>query len=311
MKRLMIAIMLSLSTFVAFAQETPPATNFWNDPINHPMFSIYVAMALIIIVTLLVAFTGIYMVRIVNMLAEHSERERAEKKGVPSVPRPGWWSRFSRQMNASVPLEEESTIELDHSYDGIKELDNHLPPWWKWLFYATAVWAVIYMIVYHVSDSYPLMIQEYDEEMASAEQEIRKFKASMPQEAFDENSLTYSPDADILAKGKVVFNNMNCGSCHRTDGGGNAIGPNLTDEFWIHGGGITQVFQTIKNGAVEKGMPAWGKSLSPQDVRNVTFYVMSLQGTNPANPKAPQGEKFTAPVAVPTASDSTVVQAAL
>lgn len=133
----------------------------------------------------------------------------------------------------------------------------------------------------------------------------------MPQEAIDENSLTYSPDADILGKGKVVFNNMNCGSCHRADGGGNAIGPNLTDEFWIHGGGITQVFQTIKNGAVEKGMPAWGKSLSPQDVRNVTFYVMSLQGTNPANPKAPQGDKYTAPVAAPNASDSTTVQAAL
>jgi cytochrome c oxidase cbb3-type subunit 3 len=312
MKRVVIAFALSISTFVAFAQDTAaPAKTFWDDPISHPLFPLYVVTALIIVVTLLIMITGIYMIRILNMLAEQSEREHAEKRGLRYVPRPGWWSRFSRQMNASVPLEEESTIELDHNYDGIKELDNHLPPWWKWLFYATAVWAVIYMVVYHVSGSYPLMIQEYDDEMTVAEQEIRKFRASMPQEAIDESTLTYSDDAAILGKGKNVFNNMNCGSCHRPDGGGNAIGPNLTDEFWIHGGGITQVFKTIKDGAVDKGMPAWGKSLSPQDVRNVAFYVMSLQGTNPANPKAPQGEKYNAPVAAPAASDSTVVQAAL
>jgi len=312
MKRVVIAFLLSISTFVAFAQDaTTPAKSFSNDPFSDPMFPLYVVTALIIVVMLLIAVTGIYMIRILNMLADQSERERAAKKGVHYVPRPGWWSRFSTQMNASVPLEAESTIELDHSFDGIKELDNHLPPWWKGLFYATVVWAVVYMVVYHVSDSYPLMIQEYDEEITSAEQEIRKFKASMPQEAIDESTLSYSADAAILEKGQKVFNNMNCGSCHRPDGGGNAIGPNLTDEFWIHGGGITNVFKTIKNGAVEKGMPAWGKSLTPQDVRNVAFYIMSLQGTNPANPKAPQGEKFTAPVAVPNAGDSTAVQAAL
>ena len=86
--------------------------------------------------------------------------------------------------------------------------------------------------------------------------------------------------------------NNNCGSCHRNDGGGNTIGPNLTDDYWIHGGEVKNVFATIKNGAVEKGMPAWGKSMKPEDVRDVTFFVMSLRGTNPENAKGPQGELF-------------------
>lgn len=312
-KRATIAVLLSLSAFAAFAQdETMPAKTFWNDPVNDPMTPLYAVMLLIIIVTLLILVTGVYMIRVVNTLADQAERDRAAKLGVTYKPRPGWWSRFSKQMNDSVALEDESTIELDHNFDGIKELDNHLPPWWKWLFYATAVWAVIYLVVYHVAGSYPLMIQEYDNEMSDAEAQIRKLKASQPQEAIDESSLTFTADAALISKGKEVFNTMNCGSCHRPDGGGNAIGPNLTDEFWIHGGEVKQVFNTIKNGAVDKGMPAWGKSLSPSDVRNVTFFVMSLQGTNPPNPKAPQGEKYIAPAQPQVASDSTATaQAAL
>lgn len=310
-KRLSIAVLLSLSAFTAFSQDqATEAKTFWSDPVNNPMFPVYIVGFFIILVTALILVTGIYMIRVVNMMADQAERDRATRLGIEYKPRPGWWSRFSTQINDSVALEDESTIELDHNFDGIKELDNHLPPWWKWLFYATAVWAVIYMIVYHVSSSYPLMIQEYDNEISEAETQIRKLKASQPQEAIDEAALQYTTDAAIIGKGKEVFNTMNCGSCHRPDGGGNAIGPNLTDEFWIHGGDVRQVFNTIKNGAVDKGMPAWGKSLSPGDVRNVTFFVMSLQGTNPANPKAPQGEKYIPP-AQNVAADSTTVQAAL
>jgi cytochrome c oxidase cbb3-type subunit 3 len=83
---------------------------------------------------------------------------------------------------------------------------------------------------------------------------------------------------------------INCVPCHRNDGGGNTIGPNLTDNFWLHGGAVKNVFSTVNTGFVEKGMPAWGKTMSQGDVRDVTFFVLSLQGTNPANPKAPQGE---------------------
>lgn len=314
MKRVSVASALSLFTFVAFGQEpAAPAKTFLDDPLSDVMFPLYAVMALIVVVAALITFTGIYMIRILNMLTEQTARERAAKLGITYVPRPSWWSRFSRQMNDSVPLDQEETIELDHNFDGIKELDNHLPPWWKWLFYFTIAWSVVYLIVYHISDTYPLMIQEYDNEVSYADEQIRKLKASQPQEAIDESGMSYVSDVAIIAKGKEVFNTMNCGSCHRADGGGNAIGPNLTDAYWIHGGDIKNVFATIKNGAVDKGMPAWGKSLSPQDVRNVAFYVMSLQGTNPANAKAPQGEKFVppAPAEVPAASDSTAKDTAV
>ncbi len=308
MKRVIASLLMSASTLVAFAQEPMSAEKTW---VDDPVLPLYIVMAAIVVMTILVLITGIYMIRVVNIYADQSARERAVKQGVAFKQRPGWWSRLSRQMHDYVPIEEESKIELDHNFDGIKELDNHLPPWWKWLFYVTIVWAVIYFVIYHVSDTYPLMIQEYDQEMSDAADQMRKLKASQPQEAIDENSLTFTADAVIIGKGKDVFSTMNCGSCHRPDGGGNAIGPNLTDEFWIHGGEIKQVFNTIKNGAVEKGMPAWGKSLSPSDVRNVAFYVMSLQGTQPPNPKAPQGDKYMPPAPAAAAGDSTKVQASL
>jgi cytochrome c oxidase cbb3-type subunit 3 len=192
-------------------------------------------------------------------------------------------------MNASVPLEREKDIELDHNYDGIRELDNHLPPWWKWLFYSTIGWAVIYIILFHVADALPLSQEEYRRELAQAEQQIKEFQASQPKAVIDENALEYKEDAAAIDKGKSIFMNNNCAGCHRNDGGGNTIGPNLTDEYWLHGGDVKNIFLTIKNGVVEKGMPAWGKSMSAQDVRDLTFFVMSLKGTNPPDAKAPQG----------------------
>ena len=151
-------------------------------------------------------------------------------------------------------------------------------------------------------------IEEYQNEVALAEEKARQLRASQPQVAIDENALTFTQDAAIIEKGKSVFTEYNCGSCHRNDGGGNTIGPNLTDEYWLHGGDIKNVFSTIKNGVVEKGMPAWGKSMKPEAVRDVTFFVMSLQGTNPQNAKAPQGEIFKGTTEKP---DSTKVQASL
>jgi cytochrome c oxidase cbb3-type subunit III len=209
-----------------------------------------------------------------------------------------------QRINASVPLADEKSIELDHSYDGIKELDNHLPPWWKWLFYATVVWSVVYVVIYHVTDSAPLQAQEYEDELTLAEEAKQKFLASQPAAVIDENALVYTNDAAIIANGKKVFISSNCNSCHRADGGGNAIGPNLTDEYWLHGGSIKQIFATVKNGAVEKGMPAWGKVMKPSDVRDVAFYIMSLQGSNPKDAKAPQGQQEK-PAAPTVPSDTT------
>lgn len=294
MKRLAISFIVLLLSVSAFAQESPVAQKgFWEDPFGHPMTPLYLVSAFAFIVVILVALVAIYMIRVLNMLTIQSEKERAQRSGVPYVPKPTWWSRFSQSMNASVSVEQEKAIELDHNYDGIKELDNHLPPWWKWLFYGTIGWAAVYLFVFHISSSLPLQSDEYQSELAQAEEQARKLKASQPVQEIDENSLAFSPDsAAFIANGKTVFMINNCGSCHRADGGGNTIGPNLTDEYWLHGGHIKNVFTTVRNGVVEKGMPAWGKALSPQQVRDVTFYILSLQGSKPENAKKPQGEVY-------------------
>jgi cytochrome c oxidase cbb3-type subunit 3 len=301
-------ILLFLGMMLAagsWAQEATEKT-FWDDPVNDPMLPIYVVTAFIGVVILLVAFVAIALIRILNMLATQAEKDRAQQLGIEYVPKPSWWDKFLQQMNDSVHVETEETIELDHNYDGIRELDNHLPPWWTWLFIGTIGWSAVYIFVYHFSNSLPLQQEEYQQELTLAAEQAQRLKALQPQAEVDESTLVYEAAPEIIANGKVVFMNNTCGSCHRNDGGGNAIGPNLTDAYWLHGGDVKQIFKTINEGVIEKGMPAWGKSMSPQNVKEVTFYVMSLQGTNPPDAKAPQGELFT-PEPVEVEGDSVEV----
>ena len=310
MKRIVTLLAFVFSSFGSFAQESPSgAQGFWTDPFNHPMLPLVIVSGFVLIVVALVLLVAIYMIRIINLLTAQAEKEKAAKLGVAYKPKPTWLQRFYQKVNASVPVEEEGAIEMDHSYDGIKELDNHLPPWWKWLFYGTIGWSAVYIFVFHFSSLLPLQGDEYEMEIAVAEEQARKLKASQPLQLIDESKLAFSADSTgLIANGKAVFTDNNCGSCHRADGGGNSIGPNLTDEYWLHGGHIKEVFATVKNGVVEKGMPAWGKALSPQQVRDVTFYILSLQGTNPENAKKPQGDLYKAETVLP---DSVKVQASL
>ena len=277
--------------FTANAQETTSKT-FLDDPINHPDFMFYVIVTLLLVVFFLVLAVAIVFFRTLNMMIEQSARDKARATDTVYVPKPNFWSRFSRTVNASVPIEKEGEIDMGHDFDGIRELDNHLPPWWKWLFWATIGWSAVYLVVFHVTSALPLSGQEYENQVAEAEIQKQKILASQPQANIDLNKLDYNADAAIIAKGEKIFTSINCGSCHRNDGGGNSIGPNLTDTYWLHGGDIKSIFETVNKGVVEKGMPAWGKTLSPGEVRDVTFFVMSLQGTNPANPKSPQGELY-------------------
>lgn len=304
MKRILSLMSLFLPGTAALAQDST-GTSFLDDP----LLPVYLIIGLVIIIALLICTVGFYLVSVLNMLATQAEKEKAAKEGKAYVSKPSWWTRLLEKLNASVPVEQEKNIELDHNFDGIKELDNHLPPWWKWLFYGTIGWSVIYIIVFHFMSTLPLSAEEYENEMAIAQQEAIKRKASSPQVEIDEASLQYNADPAILEKGKKVFMNNSCGACHRNDGGGNTIGPNLTDEYWLHGGDVKSIYATIKNGVVEKGMPAWGKSMSPEDVRDVTFFVISLKGTNPENAKAPQGDLYQEQPQA--ASDSLKVQASL
>ena len=310
MKRIII-ILCSLALGIqANAQDAQSShQSFLADPFSHPMLPYYVVFAALGLSIILVVIVAVYVYRVLNLITEQARKQKAEKQGIAYSPLPNLWQRFSQKVNASVPVEQEKEIELDHNYDGIKELDNHLPPWWKWLFYGTIGWSAVYVFVFHLSGSLPLSQEEYQIELAQAEEQSRKLNANQPASSIDENALQYTADAALIEKGKRVFDSNPCGSCHRNDGGGNTIGPNLTDEYWIHGGDIKNIFNTIKNGAVDKGMPAWGKAMRMQDVRDVTFYILSLQGTNPPNGKAPQGEVYKQAATIK--SDSTGSQASL
>lgn len=284
MKKIFLLTAGLMTSIAGFSQEAA-APSFLDDPIGHPLAPLYGLAALVIIVLSLVIAVSIVLLRSLNTLVDQALKERAERLGIPYVPQPSLWTKLSQKLNASVPVEQEKDIDLGHNYDGIRELDNHLPPWWKWLFYATIIWSVIYVIAYHVTSTLPLSEDEYLAEVAAAETQ----KRNQPKLAIDIDKLEYTADAEIISRGQKVFM-INCTPCHRNDGGGTDNGPNLTDNFWLHGGHIKSIFKTVNDGFLPKGMPAWGKTMSQGDVRDVTFFILSLQGTNPPNPKAPQGD---------------------
>lgn len=193
-------------------------------------------------------------------------------------------TKFYGRLVDAAPVEKEKDILLDHDYDGIKELDNNLPPWWKYLFYVTIVFGIVYMIDYHVLHSSKLQEAEYLEEVKLAELEkANLFGGKM----VDENTVQLLKDPIDLASGRATFNKL-CVVCHGAKGEG-LVGPNLTDDYWIHGGGIKNVFTTIKNGVPEKGMVSWKTQLTPAQMEEVGSFIISLRGTNPPNAKPPQG----------------------
>jgi len=199
---------------------------------------------------------------------------------------------FMEKFNASVAIEDEKDILLDHDYDGIKELDNDLPPWWKYGFYFTIVAAVIYMFNYHIFKTGALQIDELKAELAQADIQMKEYKAKHAN-LIDENNVTLLTEAADIEEGKGVFASKDCKACHGANGEGTSIAPNLTDDYWIHGGSIQDVFKSIKYGWTEKGMKAWGQELSPRQMHVLASYVKSLRGSNPANAKAPEGTIYT------------------
>ncbi|MBS1919143.1 MAG: c-type cytochrome [Bacteroidetes bacterium] len=211
------------------------------------------------------------------------------------------WSNFDKKFfTKAASIEKESDVLLDHDYDGIKELDNTLPPWWKWGFYLTIIVAVIYLLRFHVFKTGPTPEQEYNNEMQIAATKIEANK-SKNKIQLDENNVTMA-DATGIAEGKKIYSGT-CFPCHGAQGEG-GIGPNLTDKYWLHGGSIHNIFKTITDGVPDKGMQAWGKTFTPEEIRDLSSFVLSLQGTNPPNAKAPQGDLYVAA----KASDSVAVK---
>lgn len=312
MKNRILILFALLLPLGAMAQDATPAKTFWDDPINNPMTPFYALMVLVGVVTILVFVVAIMLLQVLNTFVEKAAQEKAAALGIPYVKEPSWWTKLDRKLTNAVPMEKEATVMMDHNYDGIRELDNHLPPWWKWLFYGTIAWGAVYIVIYHFTDNAPLQAQEYENEVALADAQSQKLRAAQPIASIDENALTYTNDAALIAKGQAIYKS-NCASCHKDNGEG-GIGPNLTDEYWLHGGSIKNIYATVKNGVPDKGMISWSAILKPEEMRDVSFFIMSIRGTNPANPKAPQGTIWKDTEVIKTDSvkvDSVRVQAAL
>lgn len=293
-KKLFILSSAMLSAMQLSAQNAaaPAATNNMPQIIADPMTYIILMIMVILLATILV------MSRVIRLLtwqlagspkSEISPVSAATTAAVETESKPTFWTKINHWLSDSVPVEKEADVMLDHDYDGIKELDNNLPPWWKYGFYLTILFSVIYMVHYHVVGSGNVQLEEYQAQLDEAEmQKAERLKLAANE--VDENTATMMlADADI-SSGKKIYVEK-CLVCHG-GGGEGLVGPNLTDDYWVNGGSIKDIFKIVKYGVPSKGMIAWQGQLTPIQIQQVSSYVKSLVGTNPPNPKEPQGELY-------------------
>jgi cytochrome c oxidase cbb3-type subunit 3 len=213
--------------------------------------------------------------RLLNMVYQRKVNEKIQK--VKPL------KKLNQVLTDVVPIEEEHKILMDHEYDGIRELDNNLPPWWVWGFFFTIVFAFCYLFNYHILGTGDLQYTAYDKEMKKADIEVKAYLSKMEMNV-DETNATFMKDGANLSKGKALFE-TNCVTCHNPKGEGN-IGPNLTDKNWIYGYDIKDVFKTIKLGT-PNGMPEHNSKFNPLQIQQVASFVLSLPDTKG---KESQGE---------------------
>jgi cytochrome c oxidase cbb3-type subunit 3 len=274
----------------AFAQEAKVV-----QPIKIPEYIFNPEFYVILCVGLIVIFSFITLLRVIKVLTGVLTNKQVEEYISASVteeltlPKESWISVMWKKLTDAKPVEQERDILLDHDYDGIKELDNNLPPWWKYGFYISILFSVGYMFHYHVLGTGKLQIAEYNDEMEKARIELEEYRL-LAANNIDETNVVILSDAAELIKGGEIYIQY-CSACHGTGGEGN-VGPNLTDDYWIHGADIKDIFKVIKDGVPQKGMISWKQQLSPKQIQEVSSYIKSIVGTNPPNAKEPQGEKF-------------------
>jgi cytochrome c oxidase cbb3-type subunit 3 len=253
--------------------------------IKFPMVMLFLLVFLFLLIAIEITVSAIDNVTY-HLLSEE-QKAKLEEASTLSISDSPIVKKIMKLLIKSEPIENEGQLLLDHDYDGIKELDNNLPPWWVYLFYACIVFAGVYLVRFEImgGDNQEM---ELTKELAQAKIDVAEYMKTAP-DMMDEKSVTLLTDAAALAEGKAIFT-TNCVACHRADGGG-TIGPNLTDEQWILGGGIKNVFHTLVNGGRDgKGMISWKGTLKPKEMQKVASYVLSLKGSNPKDPKVSEGE---------------------
>ena len=276
--------------------------------IKFPMVALFLGVFLFLLIAIEIVIDAVDKVTY-HLLTDEQKKQLEEAQTV-SFTESKWYQNIVAKLTRSKEMEREEDIMLEHDYDGIKELDNVLPPWWVYLFYGTIIFALVYLVRFHVMNEYD-QEQEFKNEVELAELE----KSKLPKSAADEISyetVVAVTDATSLAKGKEIFNNA-CAACHKADGGG-LVGPNLTDKHWINGGGIKNIFKLISEGSKNNpSMVAWKANLSATDIQSVSSYILTLEGSNPQGAKAAEGEIWAETgdaAAVPaTVVDSTNVEA--
>jgi cytochrome c oxidase cbb3-type subunit 3 len=253
--------------------------------IEQPVIMLFLLLLLLILIAIEAIVGSLDSLLYQSLDKDAKARYEAQKAKTPTFIT--WITSTYKKLLGQKPIQEEHEIILDHNYDGIKELDNNLPPWWIYGFYASIVFAAVYLIKYHVFNG-DNQYTELETEYAEAKIAIENYKKTA-KDLVDINTVELLTDASDLKAGQAIFE-TNCVACHKVDGGG-GIGPNLTDKYWMLGGGIKNVFKTVSEGGRDgKGMIAWKQLLKPAEMAQVSSYVLQFQGTTPAEPKAAEGD---------------------
>nr|WP_288833288.1 cbb3-type cytochrome c oxidase N-terminal domain-containing protein [uncultured Flavobacterium sp.] len=253
--------------------------------IKFPIVNVILVVVLVLLVAIEIVISAADTI-VYQILPEEEKAKLAAEEKLP-LKESAWFKGLMNKLTRTVPIENEASLLLNHDYDGIKELDNNLPPWWVYSFYACIVFAAIYLVRFEIlgADNQEM---ELKKELAQAKIEVAEYMKNAP-DLMDEKTVTQLTDPADLAIGKTTFE-TNCAACHKADGGGQ-IGPNLTDDRWILGGGVKNIFHTITNGGRDgKGMIAWKGTLKPKEIQKVASYILSLKGSNPKDAKEAEGD---------------------
>lgn len=287
----------SLLSIFANAQDAAPVPEVVPNYGGLSETTFYIFVTVIGIELFAILFLAFSIKRLYAELLPQKEKSVKQKSALSN-----WWSALDKKIfTQAVPVEKEADVMMDHDYDGIRELDNALPPWWKYGFYFTIVVGVIYLLNFHVFGLGKNPDEEYKIEMEKA-MIAKEIYESQNKDKIDEKNVPMA-DAAGIKIGESLFD-ANCIACH-LKGGGGSVGPNLTDDYWINKGSMNDIYNIIKNGKPDKGMQAWSNKFNPKEMSQLASYIKSLRGTNPPNAKLPQGDIYEETAVQPAATDTT------
>jgi cytochrome c oxidase cbb3-type subunit III len=266
--------------------------------IEYPMVSLFLGVFLFLLIAIEIVVSAVDKITF-HLLTDEQKKQLEEAQSFSFAD-----SKLMKMLTRSKDIEEEADVMLDHDYDGIKELDNVLPPWWVYLFYGCIIFAAVYLVRFHVIGDYT-QAEEYEKEVALAEEAHAKYLLTAP-DLVNVDNVELLTDAASIAEGKKVYEANNCISCHgqNLEGG---IGPNLVDANWINGGGVKNIFRLVSEGSTNNPVMApWKDVIKPSDIQKLASYIVSLGGTNPANAKEAEGEVWVDEVVTETETATTI-----